>query len=153
MKYKEGFKYQLYKNEIFQTNIRPKKTIKTEYITLTSKGLLIIEKGYAWDGASGPAIDTKSIMCGSLAHDALFQLLRMKLLPQAWRRDADRELIKIMEEDARIDDLDSPWWVKAFNLPRKAARKTRRFYVSQALKYFGASSADPKNAKKVLTAP
>jgi len=60
---------------------------------------LTIHEGYAWDGASGPTIDTKSFMRGSLVHDALYQLISTKKLGKEHRRDADKVLYRICRED------------------------------------------------------
>lgn len=133
MKYKAGYKYQLATNEIVQTKIYPPSIIKNDYIKLTPKGLLCINKGYAWDGPSGPTIDTKSFMRGSLVHDALYQLMREKLLPLSWRKGADLELVAICKEDG----MSAP----------------RRTWVYNSLRMFGGAAADPKNVKKIFTAP
>jgi len=64
------------------------------------EGYLTIHKGYAWDGPSGPAIDTRNFMRGSLIHDALYQLMREKQLDKTiYRKKADRLLQKICGED------------------------------------------------------
>lgn len=68
--------------------------IITPYIIL-SNGVLIMNKGYAWDGPSGPTIDTVDFLKGSLVHDALYQLIREKHLPRKYRKIADKELKKI----------------------------------------------------------
>lgn len=131
--YKKGYKYQLVKTTEFDTSIHPVITINTEYITLFKNGKLIIREGYCWDGPSGPAIDTKNFMRGSLAHDALYQLMRMELLPQSFRLQADEELGKICAEDG----------MSSF----------RRWYVVRELNNFGASAASPSNKKRILIAP
>ena len=33
----------------------------SDFLNITKSGMLIIKKGYAWDGASGPCIDTFSL--------------------------------------------------------------------------------------------
>ena len=95
MRYCKGFKYQLKKQHIEHVKIYPKKTIKTSFITLTPEGILTIRAGYAWDGPSGPSIDTDSFMTASLVHDALYELFRKKLLNIKWRERADKELRRI----------------------------------------------------------
>ncbi|SDW60248.1 DUF1353 domain-containing protein [Nitrosomonas oligotropha] len=62
-------------------------------------GVLTIKKNYAWDGASGPVLDTQRIMRGSLVHDALYQLMREEHLPQKARENADWLLREICIED------------------------------------------------------
>jgi len=78
--YKNGYKYQLYNNYKIKTTIYPKSNITTDFIDLDKNGTLTIKKGYAWDGASGIAIDTCNFMRGSLVHDALYQLMRNDLI-------------------------------------------------------------------------
>ncbi len=61
---------------------------------------LTIKRGYAWDGPSGPAIDTKTFMRGSLGHDGLYQLCRMRILdPVVIRPIADQCLHDWCRED------------------------------------------------------
>ena len=54
-------------------------------------GWLHLYPGYAWDGASGPAIDTETFMLPSALHDALYQMIREELLTprRKMRRIAD----------------------------------------------------------------
>ena len=46
------------------------------FVSFSPYGFMILRKGYAWDGASGPAMDTPSIMRGALVHDGIYQLMR-----------------------------------------------------------------------------
>ena len=86
-----GWKYETTADVSVQTDIFPKNAILTEYIELSLLGYLTIKKGYNYDGASG-AIDTDTIMLGSLQHDSLYQLMREGYLDQVWRIVADRLL-------------------------------------------------------------
>lgn len=97
--YKEGFKYQLHETYKDQLSIRPETDIVTRYVSLSVNGNLEIKYSYAWDGASGPTIDTASSMRGSLVHDALYQLMRMGLLDRKWKNAADLLFEKILVED------------------------------------------------------
>jgi hypothetical protein len=94
-------KYILSARFVEQLNFKPKTTVRTEYILLTSTGLLVIEPWYEWDGPSGPAIDTDNFMDGSLVHDALYDLLRRRLLkPMIWYRLlADNEMFLQCKKD------------------------------------------------------
>jgi hypothetical protein len=80
MKYRAGYKYQLYEDETFLTGIKGFE-IHSDFITLMPDGKLTCKKGYAWDGASGPTWDTPSSMRASLIHDAGYQLMREGHLP------------------------------------------------------------------------
>ena len=93
-----NWKYQLLETYAIQTDIFPDHNLNMDFVSLTTDGMLVISPGYAWDGASGPAIDTKDIMRGSLVHDALYQLMRKGLLDRWHRKAADLMLIKVCRE-------------------------------------------------------
>ena len=131
--YKRGYKYQLVKNYEIDTMIFPGRDIETYYINLNMMGTLTIKSGYAWDGPSGPAIDTLNFMRGSLVHDALYQLMREGILNANCRKRADEELRRICREDGMS-------WIRAW-LIYYGARKGAGF------------AADPKNKRPVLKAP
>ena len=98
--YKEGYKYQLVKDYTTETNIRPKYFIRSKFVRLDIDGFLYIFYGYAWDGASGPAIDCKKNMRASLIHDALSQLAREGYLNAKEHKEAiDEEFYKVLRED------------------------------------------------------
>ncbi len=65
---------------------------------LVPSGLLTVREGYTWDGASGPAIDTSSVMEASLAHDVLYELISRGLLPWSTRKAADKTLLHLCQE-------------------------------------------------------
>ena len=131
--YKSGYKYQLTSDYTVKVGIRPKETVETERLRLTPEGILTILKGYAWDGPSGPTLDTRSFMRGSLVHDALYQLIRMELLPKGERKAADKVLRRICKEDGM--------W------------SARAWWVYKAVQRAGGSAADPDNRKKIKKAP
>jgi len=89
------------------------------YITLSPLGYLYIAKGYAWDGPSGPTVDTKNFMRASLVHDALHQLMRQSKLSWMHLKEADILLSEMCKEDgmSRI----RAYWV--YLGVRSAARK------------------------------
>ncbi len=93
MKYRKlhKYKYQLLKDEYISLSFDTTAYIVTAYITLIGRRLLC-EKGYAWDGPSGPTFDTPDSMLGSLAHDALWQLIGMGLLDKKFKKPSDIEL-------------------------------------------------------------
>jgi hypothetical protein len=70
MKYRNlrNRKHQTMEPYAVQTNIHPDHNLNTSFISLTTDGMLIISEHYAWDGASGPAIDTKDILRASAVH-------------------------------------------------------------------------------------
>ncbi|WP_078126144.1 hypothetical protein [Leptospira alexanderi] len=129
----KNYKYQLVKPYKFQTDIRTKIPVQLGnpdvkiFVDMTPDGLLSIDAGYAWDGPSGPTIDTKTFLRGSLVHDALYQLMREKKLDwQLYRDPADQLLKQICLEDG----------MNAF----------RAAYVYRFVRWFGESSAIPRNA-------
>lgn len=131
--YKADYKYQLVEMYSIQTNICLGKAISAEYISLHETGLLIIYDGYCWDGTSGPVIDTKENMRGSLVHDALYQLMRLGLLPQRYRKPADQLFMNICVEDGVL-------WLRAW-------------FWKRALRRVGFIAASPSNKKAIQYAP
>lgn len=101
MKYRslKHWKYELLNSMQIDVDIRDAPRIATDYITLTLDRRLIVHARYAWDGPSGPTIDTKTFMRGSLFHDALCQLIGDGLLDKKYRQYADQLLRKICLED------------------------------------------------------
>ena len=100
IRYVEGYKYQLKEDYVVETNLRPATFIRTPFVRLDVDGFLYIFEGYAWDGASGPAIDSHDNMRASLVHDALSQLARAGFLDAVQCKDSiDYEYFKILEED------------------------------------------------------
>lgn len=94
----KSYKYQLVDEFKYQISITGFDA-NTPFIQLDAEGHLTISKHYAWDGASGPTIDTRNSMRASLVHDALYQLLRMKLLPQSEVIPSDRLFRKMLIKD------------------------------------------------------
>ncbi|MBI2427215.1 MAG: DUF1353 domain-containing protein [Ignavibacteriales bacterium] len=130
------YKYQVMETCSFRIGIQPREEIfepkppvKT-YIHLSKEGMLTISEGYAWDGPSGPTIDTKNFMRGSLVHDALYQLIRQKALGMEDRLYADQLLRRMCRTDG----------MSMF----------RAWIVYLGVLWFGASSARPKDKKDVV---
>ncbi len=117
------WKYQVLEN-ITMTLETDAPTIRTPFVTLFRSGHLIIHKGYAWDGPSGPAIDTENFMRGSLIHDVLYQLMREGYLDYSYRKYADQLLREICIADGM-------WPVRAA-------------WVYMAVRVFGGKNAKPK---------
>lgn len=95
-----------------------------DYVLLNEQCKLVIRRGYAWDGPSGPTIDTPNFMRGSLVHDVLYQLMREGQLDVEWRETADNVLHDICRQDG----------MGAF----------RAWYVWASVRMFGASHARPR---------
>ena len=133
VRYKKGYKYQLSSTFVQQTKVRVHTDIDTEYIKLDTKGVITILKGYAWDGASGPTIDTPDCIRGSLVHDALYQLMRMGKVHKIYRNLADLELKRLCIEDG-MNKLKAHTW-----------------YL--AVKLFAKKCVEPGFSRKLLIAP
>lgn len=107
-----GWKYQLKAHVCVRTEIHPaagRGAALDEWIRLSSGGWLLISGGYAWDGPSGPAIDTANFMRASVVHDALYQLIREGHLDRSWRKGADMELRRFCLQDGMHPVR--AWWV------------------------------------------
>ena len=134
IEYRSGYKYQLASDYCIKINIKPKKDVDEKFIKLDKDGNLTIVEGYAWDGPSGPVVDTQENMRASLVHDALYQLMRHKYLTTKAHKDkADKLFKKICIEDG---------------VPAVTAHI---YYLG--LKLGGKPSTDPKNDKEVQRAP
>lgn len=96
----KNYKYQLVSDYSLTIDIKPSDNIRTRFIDLDLQGELTIKNGYAWDGPSGLAIDTRSFMRASLVHDALYQLMRGEYLDcHTYQRYADDLLRAMCLED------------------------------------------------------
>ena len=132
--YREGYKYQLKTSYSIHIEIKPAVAVDTEYLSLTLGGLLTVKEGYAWDGPSGPTVDTLNFMRGSLVHDALYQLMRERFLNHdTCREPTDRLLQRICEEDG-MSSIRA-WW------------------VYHGVRLGGGPAADPANDKPAVKAP
>jgi hypothetical protein len=133
IKYKGAYKYQLVDDYSLKLEVFTDEFIETDYIIFGGQGYLKIKAGYAWDGPSGPVLDTVENMRASLIHDALYQLLREEWLPQTFRQKADAEFRRLCIVDG----------VKSY--------RAWCWYV--ALRIGGNPAASPENAKIVNVAP
>lgn len=132
--YRCGYKYQLTRDYTIQTGIPAPFDIVTEWIDYNFDGTLTVRRGYAWDGPSGPTIDTPDSMRASLIHDAGYQLMREgKLDPAFYRKYFDRLFRRLCLEDGMIGIRADLWY--------------------EALRIAAGPAADPKNEKKEISAP
>jgi hypothetical protein len=110
---KRNYKYQL---EVAHAILLPeladptRAPIVTDWLELDPDGTLRFRGGYAWDGASGFTIDTKSSMRPSLYHDGGYQLLRMGLLSPEMRKPLDRMFYRICREDEMLPPRAWAWF-------------------------------------------
>jgi hypothetical protein len=132
--YKDGYKYQLKFDYVTDIGILPDSPIDMEYIALSETGKITIRRGYAWDGPSGPTVDTLNFMRGSLVHDALYQLMREGVLDADTRKEpADRLLQSMCKQDGMTSAR--AWW------------------VYQGVHLFGRPATNSSNTKPLIKAP
>lgn len=137
--YKEGYTNIVWEDYEIQLPFNPPEIIETEWIVFRLNGKLWIRHGYAWDGASGPTIDTKNTVIASLVHDALYQLMRMNLLDHSYRSVVD----DLLEQAAMAA---TPWY-------RKPIAKIRFTLWKKGVNVFGEGSSLPSGENPVLYAP
>lgn len=132
IQYRGGYKYSLWETYRCQIGILGY-TVSHHLFSLTPDGWLTINADYPWDGPSGPTIDTPSFMRGSLVHDAMYEMLRLGLLPHdPCFHLANLELQKICLEDGMWE------W--------------RADYVLKGVEDFGDASAALR-PEKIVSAP
>jgi hypothetical protein len=134
-----GYKYQVMHDYRLKIDLMPLKAIRrelTRFLSLSPAGVLSIKKYYAWDGPSGPTIDTRDFMRGSLVHDALYQLMREGVLDyKVHRQRVDEILREICLKDGMC--------------------KFRAWYVYQAVHIFaeGGARPQPEHEPEIICVP
>ena len=120
------------------------RVVANEWLTLRLLGdgwaLLTVRAGYAWDGTTGPSVDTRSMMIPSLAHDALYQLIAEGLLKpaDAWVAVADANFKRLYLK--MVSRRGLRWY-----------ERLRARWSYWAVDHFG--HARPEDARPVLSAP
>lgn len=135
--YKGSYKYLLAERATWTTGIRSD-GFALRFCSISPDGELTILPGYAWDGASGPSINTKSVRRASLIHDALYQLLR----ETGFGKNGDRHEIRRHQSDQvfrNVCEADGMW-------------KPRVRWMFRGVRTGGGPSAEVK-ARKLYTAP
>jgi hypothetical protein len=124
------YTYQLMEDYVVQIDIKPTQNLEYKFVSLNTRGALTTRQYYSWDGPSGPTIDTRDFMRGSLVHDALYQLMRLSALDCGiYRKRADQILVEICRQDGM------PGW--------------RAWYVYWAVRIFATKSASPQKEPEV----
>jgi hypothetical protein len=77
-------------------------------VRLDAGGLLTLSVGYVWDFASGPAVDTPDMVYGSIAHDALYDLMNAGVLASKHRKAADKFFVELLRQ------AGCPWYRRAW---------------------------------------
>lgn len=102
MKYWKGYKYVVAETFIVQTEIKGF-DIQDKLTHLYPDGKLEIEKGYPWDGNSGPCLDIKSSMKASCVHDVLCDYINLGWLPHSYQPMIDQEYYSIAKKKGMWD--------------------------------------------------
>lgn len=133
--YQEGnFKYQVVRNCTAFIGIIPiNGAIKTPFIDLSDNGYMTLKAGFAYDGPSGPTIDTPSSMRGAGFHDGTYRLIRLGLLPESCRAQADENLRRMCLEDG-MNEIRAEVW-------------------KEMVEHFAAAAAEPGTENPILVAP
>ena len=132
IKAEKGYKWKLYEDAVVSLpsspNVCPQKWGTSKYGLVQVKELtLYIKAGYTWNGAN-VIWDTKTVVQGSLVHDALYDLIRDNCLGEPYQALADQLFREICVGDRMIKMR--AWWI--FKAVRKfghrAVRKKPRIY-------------------------
>ena len=80
-------------------------------------GILSVKRGYAWDGASGPIINTRDTLVASLVHDVLYQAMRLNLIKSSKenRMIADKNFFEILKMNG-VNSIRRKVWYFAVRL-------------------------------------
>ncbi len=111
--YRKKFKYQLEEDYVVKTRVYPEEDVELEHAILHKTGLLVIRKGFAWDGSTW-ALDRVKSRRGSLIHDVLYRMMNLGLLAWSWKPAADFEYYKALIEDG--------FWKRWANVRFRAVR-------------------------------
>lgn len=128
--YRAGYKYQLEEDYVHKL---PEAFIGyscEHYWFSITNCVLVIRKGYAWDGPSGLSWDDATGMRGSLVHDALYQAMQAGLLPPMFKGVADSELRRVCLEDGM-------WRIRAW-------------YWHRAVHRFGGQWTKPGSGRPII---
>lgn len=123
MKYTE-YKYKFKVEENFSIKL-PYKIPDFEHQYASSKdSILSIKKGYAWDGASGPIINTRDTLVASLVHDVLYQAMRLNLIKSNSenKKIADKIFFEILKMHG-VNSIRRKVWYLAVRLFGKKSTK------------------------------
>ena len=133
----KGYKYRLVEQDSIWRSWLHKMPYDSDYLRLDIDGTLVAKKGYSWDGASGPTIDTKNSMRASLWHDALYQLIRLGVL----RMDIHKPLADVLLKELCLLDGMANW------------RANLWYWAVRKFGEFSCSPGEEKRHGKIYTAP
>lgn len=96
----------------------------------TKLNTIFLEKGFTWDGASGPAIDTATFLVPSAVHDAVYFLIKNRFFDSI---NMSKRMKKAKRAAFRkLADIHLMEMCLAYGM-----RKFRAWYVYYAVRIFG----------------
>lgn len=117
--YKGKAKYQLVEDYVIDIEFSWAVDIEADLVKLAANGMLTVRTGFAWDGVTGLAFDTRNFMRASLVHDALYHLMRQTGTNPKLHEKADELFLNI----AKLDGVN-PLRARAHYTSLYLARKT-----------------------------
>jgi hypothetical protein len=93
----EGYKYLVAERVTYAVPELGQACVTHRLFTL-SEGMLVVEAGYAWNGPSGPTVDTPASINASLPHDVVYQCICTGLLAASYKPSGDAILHRLMRE-------------------------------------------------------
>lgn len=152
VRYRTGYRHLLveeYEQYVARHGIYPIAPGGNEFVHLTLDGRLIVRMWYAWDGASGPALNDKAFVRPSLVHDAGCQLWELGVIDKAGRAAFDKLLGEMLRHDMQIIAARLPWLSRvAFN----ALSYVRPLWVVYGVSWYTEHVAK-RGPDEILTAP
>jgi hypothetical protein len=96
--YSDGYRWLLREDAAFQTYLCGY-DVHNDMIALSPSGFLLVKRGYATDGVTGITgtpwawlLERPWLRRGSFGHDAIYQLIRLGLLPRECKKAGDQLL-------------------------------------------------------------
>lgn len=109
MQYTNGYKYQIREEMRFALPSEFQGVdITTDWITLRDC-ILTIRRGYAYNGASGPTVDTKNSMRATAFHDAMYQLMCEEMLIREFKPLVDELFRELLRQDGMSAFRSAAW--------------------------------------------
>lgn len=129
--YEKGYKYQVRYDFELDTNIIGY-SAAMPFHSLQPDGKMFFKMGYAWDGASGPTIDTANSIVPALFHDGCYQFMRAGLLPDTLFHKVNDEFHRLLLERKMWKLRADAWWrgVESFGSAH-AAVQPERIYTAK----------------------
>jgi len=109
IKYTTGYKYRNEEYYWVETPIKDDTPIARALFGL-EHGILKIHEGYAWDGPSGPTIDTPKTIKPSMVHDCFYQMMRDDGLDTEWRDEIDMFFYQQLRENKMFYPRAKLWY-------------------------------------------